>query len=103
MAYVNSQFTGTRQPGRDHWPGAMSILFAGGGIPGGRVIGSTNRLGEQPHLCPVGVYDFLATVYQHLGIDAQAAHLPGPGGRPVPVLPEGRPIPELVRGSVKAS
>ena len=40
--------TKVEQPGRDHWPQAMAILFAGGGAPGGQVIGATNRRGEHP-------------------------------------------------------
>ncbi|MGV2376278.1 UNVERIFIED_CONTAM: DUF1501 domain-containing protein, partial [Pseudomonas aeruginosa] len=55
-----------QQPGRDHWPGAMSILFAGGGIPGGQVIGATNRRGEHPVERQLRPGDFLATIYQHL-------------------------------------
>jgi hypothetical protein len=74
----------------------MSILFAGGGIPGGRVIGSTNRLGEHPVQRPVVPRDFLATIYRHLGIDAASVHVPDATGRPVPILPEGAPIAELV-------
>lgn len=31
--------------GRDHWPGAFSIVMAGGGIPGGQTIGRTDKLG----------------------------------------------------------
>jgi uncharacterized protein (DUF1501 family) len=83
------------QPGRDHWPRAMSILFAGGGIPGGQVIGATNRLGEHPIAREVGPRDFLATIYRHLGIDAAAVHVPDATGRPVAILPEGSPIAEL--------
>jgi hypothetical protein len=76
----------------------MSILFAGGGIRGGQVIGSTNRLGEHPHQRPVGPRDFLATLYRHLGVDAPAISVPDATGRPVPILPEGRAISELTAG-----
>src|SRR4029078_7029434 len=34
--------TGVMQPGRDHWPQAMSVLVSGGGVPTGQVVGSTN-------------------------------------------------------------
>jgi hypothetical protein len=83
------------QPGRDHWPAAMSILFAGGGIPGGQVIGATNRLGEYPVHRQVGPGDFIATIYHHLGIKASGVHLVDGSGRPIPILPEGAAIPEL--------
>jgi Protein of unknown function (DUF1501) len=86
-----------QQPGRDHWPQAMSILFAGGGVSGGQVIGATNRLGEHPIHRQVGPWDLIATVYRHLGIDAKNVTVPDQTGRPVPILPEGEPIRELVR------
>lgn len=84
------------QPGRDHWPSAMSILFAGGGAPGGQVIGATNRLGEHPVRRQVGPWDLIATIYKHLGIDAAGVTVPDPTGRPVLILPEGQAISELI-------
>src|SRR5262249_29241020 len=81
-AGVASVKAGTGQPGRAHWPHAMSFLFSGGGIPEGAVIGSTDRRGEHPADRQVGVGDFLATLYKHLGIDAERAHVRDPGGRP---------------------
>src|SRR5215467_1174383 len=36
------------QAGRDHWPGAMSILYAGGGLRMGQAIGTTNTNAEHP-------------------------------------------------------
>ncbi len=90
--------TKVSQPGRDHWPAAMSMLFSGGGVTGGQVIGATDRLGRHPVRRQVGPWDFLATVYAHLGIDAASASVPDPTGRPVPILPEGEPIAELTAG-----
>jgi hypothetical protein len=86
---------GTVQPGRDHWPSATSILFSGGGIAGGQVIGATDRRGEQVVDRRVGVGDFLATVYRHLGVDVENVAIENFDGRPIPILQEGRPIPEL--------
>ena len=84
------------QPGRDHWPHAMSFLFSGGGIAEGQVIGSTDRLGEHPADRRVGVGDFVATLYRHLGVDAERSTVRGPDGRPVPLLQQaGAPIREL--------
>jgi uncharacterized protein (DUF1501 family) len=90
--------TKVSQPGRDHWPAAMSMLFSGGGVAGGQVIGATDRLGRHPVRRQVGPWDFLATVYAHLSIDAASASVPDPTGRPVPILPEGEPIAELTAG-----
>jgi hypothetical protein len=84
------------QPGRDHWPGATSLLFSGGGIRGGQVIGATDRRGEQVTERRVGAGDFLATIYRHLGIDAQDVAIENHSGRPVPILQDRQPIPELV-------
>src|SRR5436309_529890 len=90
---VGSQ-TGVMQPGRDHWPQAMSILLSGGGIPTGQVIGSTNSKGEQPKDRPLTPNDLWASVYKHLGIDASVS-FPDHSGRPMPILPYGEPIKEL--------
>lgn len=84
------------QPGRDHWPQAMSILFAGGGAPGGQVIGATNRLGEHPIRRQLSPWDMIATIYRHLGIEAKGVTVPDPIGRPQLILPEGEPIRELI-------
>ena len=87
---------GVVQPGRDHWPHAMSFLFSGGGVGGGQVIGATDRRGEQPVERRVGPGGFLATLYHHLGVDADRGSVTGPDGRPVPLLQQGgAPIREL--------
>lgn len=93
---IGSQ-TKVLQPGRDHWPQAMSILFAGGGIEGGRVIGATNSRGEHPAQRPLGPWDFIATIYAHLGIDPTGLAVHDRSDRPVLILPEGAPIAELAR------
>ena len=94
---VASGAKGTVQPGRDHWPRANTMLFAGGGIQTGQVIGATDARGEDPIRRRVGPGDFLATIYQHLGVDFDHLALPNFAGRPVPILSEGAPIPELRR------
>ncbi|MBX3440935.1 MAG: DUF1501 domain-containing protein [Planctomyces sp.] len=86
---------GTQQPGRDHWPRATSMLFAGGGIRTGEVVGATDSRGEDAIDRIVGRGDFLATLYRHLGIDAESLSFEDHSGRPVPVLSDGHPIPEL--------
>src|SRR5882724_8633144 len=94
---VASGAAGVVQPGRDHWPHAMSFLFSGGGIAEGQVIGATDGRGEHPVSRRVGVGDFLATIYRRLGIDAERASVRDPAGRPVPLLQqEGAPIRELM-------
>ena len=92
---VASGAAGTVQPGRDHWPRANTMLFAGGGIRTGAVIGATDRVGEDPIDRRVGPDDFLATLYHHLGIDRIHSGVTDFSGRPVLLAPRGEPIPEL--------
>ncbi|HEY1602933.1 MAG TPA: DUF1501 domain-containing protein [Pirellulales bacterium] len=92
---VASGGLGTVQPGRDHWPAANSMLFAGGGIRTGQIIGATDRRGEEVVDRRMGVGDFLATIYRHLGIDAEKVAIPNFSGRPIPILNDGSPIREL--------
>jgi uncharacterized protein (DUF1501 family) len=80
--------------GRDHRPHAYTALVAGGRVPGGIVVGATNRRGEHPQHRPLGPQDLLATVYRHLGIDPRQ-ELHDATGRPVPILPFGEPVAEL--------
>lgn len=92
---VASGAAGTVQPGRDHWPRAGSMLWFGGGIATGQVIGATDRRGEDVTERRIGPHDFLATLYRHLGIDYRTATVPDFGGRPNPIVGDGDAIPEL--------
>lgn len=82
--------------GRDHWPGVWSILFAGGKVRGGQVIGSSDRNGAEPQDRPIRPAEVAATIYQSLGIDLNT-RLPGPEGRLLPLI-EAESIEELFRG-----
>jgi hypothetical protein len=82
------------QGGRDHWPGAMSVLLAGGGLKMGQVVGSTDPRGEYPKTRAVSPQDILATMYHVLGIDYRHTFYDA-GQRPVQVLNEGQAIEEL--------
>ncbi|MBS0263413.1 MAG: DUF1501 domain-containing protein [Planctomycetes bacterium] len=68
--------------GRDHWPRAMSVLVAGGGLQTGQVIGATNRNGEMPKDRPVHLQELFATLYMHMGIDPKYTTLIDNNGRP---------------------
>jgi len=96
---VASGAKGTVQPGRDHWPRANTMLFAGGGIRTGQVIGATDPRGEDPVERRVGPSDFLATIYRHLQIDYRRIAIPNFAGRPIPIVTHGKPITELTRRS----
>lgn len=92
---VASGTKGTVQPGRDHWPRANTMLFAGGGIQTGQIIGATDARGEDPVERRVSPGDFLATLYNHLGLEAARISVPDQSGRPIPILPRGKVISEL--------
>lgn len=77
--------------GRDHYPGAYSIMFAGGGIKGGQVYGSSDAKGAEPRDNPTGPADAHATIYHALGISPRT-EIRDPLGRPFPVS-EGRVLP----------
>jgi hypothetical protein len=81
--------------GRDHWPQCWSIVMAGGGVKGGRVVGASDEIGAYPKDRPVTPAEVAATVYHSLGIHLET-ELPGPQGRPIPVADYGvQPIMEL--------
>jgi Protein of unknown function (DUF1501) len=81
--------------GRDHWPQAWTILIGGGGIKGGRVVGSTDEIGAYPVERPTSPAEIAATVYKGLGIDLDK-DLPGPQGRPIRLVDHGiEPVGEL--------
>lgn len=82
-------------PGRDHWGDAMFCLMGGGGVKGGQVVGSTDRLGMRPASRPLKPCHIHATIYQVLGIDPKL-HLMDPTGRPVPALEDPEAIKELI-------
>ncbi|WP_337176620.1 DUF1501 domain-containing protein [Paludisphaera sp.] len=60
-------------PGRDHWGRVQTVFLAGGGVVGGRVIGSSDRIGGHPTSDPKTPEDLAATIYGSLGIPATAA------------------------------
>jgi Protein of unknown function (DUF1501) len=84
-----------KDSGRDHWPGAMSVLFSGGGLKMGQIIGSTDEKAEGPKTRAVGPQDVLATMYQVLDIDYRHEFYDA-ARRPIPILNEGKPIEELL-------
>jgi hypothetical protein len=85
----------SRRPGRDHWPKAMSIFLAGGGLKMGQVVGATNPRGEAPSRRGMNSNCLLATIYHRFGIDTNHVYHDRTG-RPIPILQEGEPIAELL-------
>jgi hypothetical protein len=83
------------QAGRDHWPGAFSVLFSGGNLRVGQVVGATDSHAAYPISSPCTPGDVLSTMYSFLGIDT-SREFTDRAGRPLRMLPEGRPIVELL-------
>jgi arylsulfatase A-like enzyme len=84
-----------KEAGRDHWSMAQSVLFAGGGIKPGQVVGATDKQGAAPTTTPVSVEDLLHTIFHLMGIDPTKSYLT-PLGRPVPIVNGGRVVKELL-------
>lgn len=82
--------------GRDHWTHAFTMAFAGAGVPGGQVVGSTDR--EGGFITSSNAYtieDYAATIYEKLGIDRHDP-LYTPTNRPIYLARKGEAIPELM-------
>ncbi len=92
---INTGQPGIPVPGRDHWGNAISALVAGGGTPGGVVVGRTNSKAEFPVERALKPGALLATIYHQLGIDATLT-FKDHTGRPHPILDDPTPIKELV-------
>jgi hypothetical protein len=58
--------------GRDHWCNCYSVVLAGGGVRGGRVIGSSDQFSAYPRERAVHVSELAATVFHILGLDPRA-------------------------------
>lgn len=81
--------------GRDHWSNAMSVLIAGGGTPGGLIVGSTDKKGYSAKDRVLSPENFASTVYAKLGINPGKI-LYTPSGRPVHLVSNPKPIAELM-------
>ncbi len=80
--------------GRDHHPGVFSCLFAGGGVKGGQVIGSSDEDAMQPKDRPVKVSHLHASICQALGIDPNKEVMTQLQ-RPMKLVDNGKPVDEL--------
>ncbi len=79
--------------GRHHYGRVFTVLVAGGGLKGGRVVGSSDEKAEKVQDRPVYPADLLGTFYLLAGIDPKA-ELPDPQGLGARVLdPEGERMP----------
>jgi hypothetical protein len=75
---------------RDHWPYCFSVLLAGGGVPGGTIVGASDREGAYPSNRPVSPAELAATLYRLLGIDTNT------DPRIRPFIGPAQPVGELI-------
>jgi len=75
--------------GRDHWARSMAVLLAGGGIPGGTVLGATDERGMAPCRDACSPDDLAATVFRRLGFGPRH-EVRSASGRPITIFREGR-------------
>jgi Protein of unknown function (DUF1501) len=69
-----STLTGSyKLPGRDHWGKVQTVFLAGGGVVGGRVVGSSDKIGGFPRSDPQTPENLAATIYHALGLPATIA------------------------------
>ena len=99
IVYVTGEFgrtpkINTERVGRDHYPRAMFMLMAGGGISGGRVLGASNENGTEPAGDGFTPDDVAASFYHSLGIDHTHEYHTS-SGRPIMIVRDGHVIEEL--------
>ena len=80
-------------PGRDHWGAVQTVWFAGGGVRGGTVVGSSDKDAGFPKEAPQKPENMAATVFEALGLPRDA-HWLEQSGRPHPLY-RAEPIPGL--------
>jgi hypothetical protein len=90
---VNFSNNSNNVGGRDHWCNCYSVVLAGGGVQGARVIGSSDWIGGYPKERPVHISDLAATIFNALGIDPRAL-LSDIQGQ-VHAICDGNPVEEL--------
>ena len=83
-----------KDAGRDHWGPAASMIFAGGGVKPGTVVGATDKTGGYAVKRPVSPADVAYTIFDSLGIDPRK-QLTAPDGRPIEILDQGELVKEL--------
>jgi uncharacterized protein (DUF1501 family) len=82
--------------GRDHYPHAASAVLAGGGVPGGQIIGKTDDDGRKVVESPVAPADLTKTLLHLAGVPVDESRIT-PAGRPIwPAPKEAKLVPALL-------
>ncbi len=99
MLVVTGEFGRTpkinKNAGRDHWGPLCTLGVAGGGLPMGQVVGESDAKATRPASDPITPQDFMATLFQVLGIPRKLQYV-DQAGRPVYMIEDGDPIREYV-------
>jgi hypothetical protein len=85
--------------GRDHNPTGFTMWMAGGGVPGGTVIGATDEAGLRAVEGRMHVHDIHATILHLMGLDHMRLVYTNNGRPERPTLNEGEPNRVLVGGA----
>jgi len=81
--------------GRDHWGGLAPLLVAGGGYPGGQVIGQSSRDAGEPASSPITIPSLISTILHNV-FDVGVLRLaPGIPREIMQQIAAATPIPEL--------
>ncbi|MSR53143.1 MAG: DUF1501 domain-containing protein [Gemmataceae bacterium] len=84
-----------KNAGRDHWGPGFSVMLGGGGVKGGRILGTTDARAEKPATDPYGPEDLCATMYNLMGINPKD-EFHSPDGRPLAIVNGGKIIDDLL-------
>ncbi len=99
LVLVTTEFGRTpkinKDGGRDHWPGAFSVVLAGGGVKRGLALGATDPTATEVAEAKVGPEDLGRTLFTLLGIDPDHVLLAG-GNRPIRLVNGGRLLEEIL-------
>jgi uncharacterized protein (DUF1501 family) len=84
------------QGGRDHWGRLAPLLFYGGGLKMGQVIGRSAANGGEPASDPIGITNLLATIMHTLFDVGEVRVMRDIAGDVARVITEGEPIGQLL-------
>ncbi|HEY2414745.1 MAG TPA: DUF1501 domain-containing protein [Pirellulaceae bacterium] len=84
--------------GRDHNPYGYTMVLAGGGVRGGRTVGSTDELGLHAVEDRLHTHDFHATLLRLLGLDNMRLTYLHKNRPERPTLNEGAPCEKIING-----
>src|SRR5262249_42905404 len=83
LVALEKTFAGST-PGRKHWAATYSIVMAGAGVRGGKVLGASDKRGAYPATVAYSPADVTATLFSALGINPHS-HYRDALDRPFPV------------------